>query len=58
VNDDELLFEAPLEIVGEEHRRHPGTAVDKKHYRLLAVDTSDKEILGVAVDIEFKKFGD
>ena len=57
MNDDELLFEASLEIMGEEHCRHPGSAMNEEHYRLLLVDTPDKEILGIPVDIELEQIG-
>jgi hypothetical protein len=51
VNDDELLFKVSLEIVGEVHCGHPGSAVNKEQYGLFLVYTPDKKILGVPVDI-------
>jgi hypothetical protein len=54
VNDDKLFFEVSLEIMGEEHCRHPGSAMNEEHYRVRSVDTPDKEILDVAIDIELE----
>jgi hypothetical protein len=55
VNDDELPFEVSLEIVGEKHCRHPRPAMNEEHYRLLSIDTPDKEVLDVSVDIELEQ---
>ena len=57
VNDDELFFEVSLEIVGEEHCRHSGSTMNEEYYRLLSVDTPDKEVLDVAINIELEQIG-